>query len=374
MKSLNLRFSMRVMALCAVALTPACGGADDAKADDADPAVDAGTGGTGGGGEACPEGQMCMSMEEDYCVQDGQQCLDPALVGSCPEGQMCMSMSEDYCVGAGQVCGAPRKNYAIEIQAPHAHIWTQVGIIFTVRDLDACADPADQSTCAPVPGLALEAFFAPKGGATEVQPLAPGVFDDGGDGTYTWLRTFGDVGAGAIGARFTQDGQSYFTAFGMESSKAGGERYFCDTDADGTPDRAFQIRWAAAPGRPVADGTTAAFTFEIMRSFNTPVNTEQPWTNTFDHLRPAELDGMAPTVELMADSGEAATSMGAVVPVYAGKGLYKVERAFAAGDLGGAAARTFWFKVGLTDDLGCRVDGGVGEDEANYLFSVAAAE
>ena len=52
---------------------------------------------------------------------------------------------------------------------------------------------------------------------------------------------------------------------------------------------------------------------------------------------------MAPTVELMADSGETATSMGAVVPVYAGKGLYKVEHAFAAGDLGGAASRTFWY-------------------------------
>jgi hypothetical protein len=79
-------------------------------------------------------------------------------------------------------------------------------------------------------------------------------------------------------------------------------------------------------------------------------------------------------VELMADSGAAATSMGAVVPVYAGKGLYKVDRAFAAGDLGGAAARTFWFKVGLTDDRGCRVDAGVGEDEVNYLFTVVAPE
>lgn len=373
MKSVTLRPS-KPLTLLAGLLLAACGGSDDANADTSGgggtgAAADAGT----GPAAACPEGQMCMSMEEDYCVQDGAQCLDPALVGNCPAGEMCMSMDQDYCVTPGGTCVGARKNYGIDLQVPHAHIFTQVGVVFTVRDLDQCTDPADRTTCLAVPGLPLVGFYQPKGAPAPVtQAIEPGVFDDMGDGTYTWMRSFGEYGAAAVGATFLENGQNYAVAFPLETSKAGGERYFCDLDGDAVPEHAFQIRWNASVGAFKADAQEVVFSFEVMRSFNTPVDQEKPWQNLFDHLRPNELTGEAPTFELMAGEGAAATSLGALVPTYAGKGVYTVRRAFAAADLGGEASKTLWFKVGFADTAGCTVAGGVGDDEANYHFTVSA--
>ncbi len=371
MKTSCVKFCLATVAL----LATACGGGSDASADPSD----AGVSGTADAAcpapteDQCPTGQMCMSMDQDFCVTDGQQCVDPALVGSCPAGQMCMAMDQDFCVTAGNVCVGGRKNYVIQAQVPHAHLFTQVGIVFTVRDLDQCTDAADVTTCTAIPGLPLEAFFSPKGAtAPIVQPILAGTFDDMGDGTYTWMRTIGEYGAAAVGASFTQNGQLYTAAFGMESSKAGGERYFCDTNADGTNDRSLQVRWNASVPRPVADGQDEVFSFELMGSTNTPINEEKPWLNTFENLRPTEVVGNAPMVELMADTAATSTSLGMVPVAYAGKGIYNVTRAFVAADLGGQDTRTFWFKVNFTDDKGCAIAAGVGDDEANYHFPVAA--
>lgn len=261
--------------------------------------------------------------------------------------------------------------YSIELTGSHSHIYKTVVMKWTVRDTGSCTDPGDLKTCTGVPGLPVVAVVRPPGGKPPLeQPLETGKLEDNGDGTYAQTRSFGLFGAYAVGLRFEKDGQTYGTFYPYETSRGGGEKYFCDTDQDGKPDHAFQVRWNASVEGIVADDSTeVTFLVELMRSFNTPIDTTSPWTNLFDHLRPGQLGG-GPAVRLMADKGAAATPVQTLSPVYKGKGIYEMKRKFAAAELGGQAERTFWLEVSFTDELGCAVKGSMDPEE--YYFPVGA--
>jgi hypothetical protein len=267
-----------------------------------------------------------------------------------------------------------RHTYEVQLVASHAHIFKEQTLTFNVMLMDGCTE-ADPMMCPMVKGLPVSVFYRPISAPKVTQvALEPGILDDGGDGTYTWKHAFGTLGAHLIGIQWNQGGQYYATSYPFETSRAGGEAYLCTIpDSDNVPDYDYQIRWNPSVEPLVADGTTAVtFSIELMGSYNSPVITDKPWTNSFDHLVPERLDGGIPTVELMADKGEQeATLIETLTPQYIGKGIYTVTRTFASADLNGLDQRNFWLKVSLTDALtGCDIAAGSGEDEANYDFTV----
>ncbi|MHB8876684.1 MAG: hypothetical protein ACYC8T_23560, partial [Myxococcaceae bacterium] len=79
-----------------------------------------------------------------------------------------------------------RENFAVTVSAVHSHIFRNVGVLYTVRDLDDCTDMANPATCKGVAGLPVVAFYR-NPGATETteQPLEAGKLVDNADGTYT---------------------------------------------------------------------------------------------------------------------------------------------------------------------------------------------
>lgn len=262
-------------------------------------------------------------------------------------------------------------NFAIELSAGHVHIFRPAELTFTVRNLDHCTDSEDVSTCEAVAGLPVTAFYRVEGSdRVREYTMADGDVVDNGDGTYTWTRTFGDLGAHVVGLRFEEDGHTYFDAFPMETSKAGGERFFCDVDGDESEDHAYQIRWSASEGHVHANGEEVTFQVEVMRSINDELNTEQPWQNNFDHLRPIELSDGAPLVELMVGEGSEAAVTDTLSATYQGRGIYEVSYAFDASVTAGEHGATCWLRVSFTDDQGCQVSGTAAEED--FHFPVAA--
>lgn len=290
------------------------------------------------------------------------------------------SCSEDGGDGESKQTGGVRRNLLITGEVPHAHIHKEVVSIFTVRDLDDCTTPGDETTCKAVSGLPVKSFTRFTGDtAPRQQELAAGLLEDNGDGTYSFYNTFTAYGGYTVGIEFELDGEHYFGAFAMSSALAGGEGYRCDLGADGKVDHVFQLRWSSTPGDVVADGTEVKFDFQPQRSFNTELNLEKPYSNQFDFLAAADFEGGAPKIELMA--GEApGTLVEALTPTYQGKGVYRVTKKFAAADLGSDAQKTFWFRVSFKDTKGCSVDntaaadGKPTGDPENYYFSVKAAQ
>ncbi|MBI5508638.1 MAG: hypothetical protein HY903_07785 [Deltaproteobacteria bacterium] len=269
--------------------------------------------------------------------------------------------------------GMARHEYKVQLTAAHAHILKQVSPSFAVMRMDDCMTMANQMDCPMIAGLPVKVLYQhAKETSVSVETLAPGVLDDNGDGNYVWHHQFDRVGSYVIGLQWEEDAQSYTFAFPFETSRAGGERYFCNTTpaADAVNDFAYQIRWDSSVGKIVANDAEITFSVEVMRSFNTPIDEVQPWTNKFDHLRPEDLANGAPTIELMAGEGLSAVSLGTLTATYSGRGVYQVKRAFGAADLAGLEHRTFWLKVTLVDDLGCTVNGGEA-DTVEYYFAVA---
>lgn len=267
----------------------------------------------------------------------------------------------------------PAKNYLVALKGTHAHIYKKVVQLFTVYDLDTCTDAKDLTTCRTVTGLKPVAFLREPGSAYVTrQELGEGVLEDNGNGTFAFYTQFVTYGAHTIGLEFTEDGRTYFGAFALESAKGGGERFFCDTNADSTTDFAFQVRWSASVGQVVADGKTAVrFSLELLRTFaGASVNTTEPWTNSFDHLTPADLES-APVVKLMAGPAASAETIATLAPTYKGKGIYDVTHTFDAPQLAGAMQRTFWLSIAFTDKGACTVDSATAVDE--YTFPVDAA-
>jgi hypothetical protein len=261
-----------------------------------------------------------------------------------------------------------RGNLMLSMEAGHIHVFRQVAVAFTVRDMDRCADHANLGTCEGLPGLDVTAFHKAAGSASE-QGLEPGKLEDAGGGRYVWYRSYPDFGVNMVGLRFNKDGVEYADAFPLETSRGGGESYFCDLDADSTYDHVFQVRWNTSTGPVHANSTPVSFTLELLRSFNPPpLNVGQPFRNSMEALRAAELVGAAPSVTLMRDTGAAATEVIPLTPTYRGRGMFQVTHSFAEADLAGQPERTFWLHVQFTDDKGCVVDGA--DDAEEYHFPV----
>lgn len=262
-----------------------------------------------------------------------------------------------------------RANLKVSLETlPHTHVFKEVAITFAVRNLDRCATPSDEKSCEGVPGLPITAFALANNFAQE-QTLATGKLEDKGGGLYTWYRIFPVFGGNTIGLRFERDGHQYQGLFPLDTTRGGGERYFCDFNRDSTMDHSYQIRWSTSTGLVKADGKPVTFSIELARSYNMPpLNMAEPWRNSFEHLRPAELMGQAPTVKLMAGTGLTATEVMPLTPTYIGRGIYTVTRAFTAQDLGTQTERTFWLRISMTDDKSCLIEG---SDETEYYFSVS---
>ncbi len=266
-------------------------------------------------------------------------------------------------------CGpAEPEKLKISLEAGHIHVFHETSITFRVQDMTRCTDPADAKTCPGVSGLAVVASHEARG-LKQVQELQAGVLEDKGEGKYVWTRAFPYFGPNVVTLRFTQGEKEYFAAFPLETSRGGGERYFCDRDSDGTVDYVYQIRWNTSTGEVKANGTPVTLSLELVRSFNAPpLNTDQPWLNSFEHLRPSELEGGLPIVKLMADTGSSATEIQTLVPTYMGKGLYTVSYPFTASQLASRPERMFWTRVQFRDDKGCAVDNT--SDPEEYTFPV----
>jgi hypothetical protein len=257
----------------------------------------------------------------------------------------------------------------VSLVARHAHIYKDVKVTFRIVDGAQCrqemVDGGSAQVCPGVPGLKVVAFHEAAGVRTE-QAIAPGVLVDLGDGNYEWTRMFTSLGANVVGLRFTAGGQAYYAAFPYDTSKAGGERYFCDTNGDRVEDHAFQVRWNTSGISVAANGKPTAFQIELMRSTNAPpLNTAEPFRNTFEHLRPTELQGGLPTVRLMSGTGPAAVPVETLTAKYIGRGIYTVEKAFAATELAGPKPPNYWLRISFTDEKNCAVDT---VDEAEYRF------
>jgi hypothetical protein len=263
------------------------------------------------------------------------------------------------------------KNYRIDLLANHAHIYRKVAQVFTVYDMDTCTSATDVKTCKAISGLPLKVILrAPKATDSTEQAIEQGKFEDNKDGTYTYYSTFGGLGAYTLSVKFTQDGHDYFSAWALETSKGGNEKMFCDSDMDGTDDLSYQVRWDASAEHIFSNNTEITFNIELMRSFNTPIITDKPYNNKFDHLAPANVMDGKPTVKLMADSGASAKEIATLDATYAGKGIYQVKRSFTDADLGDAMSRTFWLKVTFMDGdhMSCTMD--ASSSAADFEFPV----
>jgi len=289
------------------------------------------------------------------------------LAAACAEG---MDMSGYEKADAGTQA-PPAKNYLVALKSNHAHIYKKVAQVFTVHDMDGCTNAKDLATCPKVKGLPVTAFTREPGDAYSVdQALAPGKLEDMGDGTYTFYTQFGALGSHVAGLRFAAGGSQYFGAFALETSRGGGEKYFCDENADSSTDFAYQVRWSGSSAHLMADGKTEiTFGVEPMRSLaGQPVNTTSPWLNTFDHLPPAELENGAPVVKLMGNEAATAEEVATLTPTYAGKGIYNVKHVFAKEEVMDSMGRTFWLKISFKDSHNCTVDGAADPD--SYYFPV----
>lgn len=281
---------------------------------------------------------------------------------ACSGGSTASANGDDDHTEGEETTTQPRHNFLIDLSVGHVHIFRDASLTFSVMDADICTDSEDTSTCTPMLGLTVTAFRRAAGAtSTREQEMEEGVLVDNGDGTYTWTRSFNDLGANMVGIWFDEHGGRYFAAFPMETSRAGGEGFTCDTNGDGTPEFGYQIRWDSSSGHIHANGEEVTFTIELMRTWNTPLNEEQPWQNSFDHLN------LSPTVNMM-DAGGSAVAV--LSPTYKGKGIYEVTHSFAEGDLGGADSGTFWLSISFTDDQGCSVTSS--SDEDNFHFPVVA--
>ncbi len=244
-------------------------------------------------------------------------------------------------------------DFVIDLDVGHVHIFRDASLTFSIKEAGVG-----------VPGQTITAFRRAAGAtSTREQEMEAGVLVDNGDGTYTWTRQFNDLGANMVGIWFDDHGGRYFGSFAMNTSRAGGEGFTCDTNGDGTPEFGYQIRWDSSDGHMGADDSEVTFTIELMRTWNTPLNLEQPWTNSFDHLSNLSL-----TVNMMADAGGSAIA--SLSPTYKGRGIYEVTYAFALADLGGANPRTFWLDISFTDDAGCALTSSTEEEE--FHFDVVA--
>jgi hypothetical protein len=289
------------------------------------------------------------------------------LAGSCGDGGGGTPRVTDAGATADAAPDGGPGQLAITLTAGHSHIYKETKVAFRVLDNSRCTEEASDAgpvrVCAGVPGLNPTAFEMAAGVNLE-QRLSPGVFVDMGDGTYQWTKTFTVLGTNLLGIRFDADGKPHYAAFPFETSRGGGERYFCDLNGDRIEDHAFQVRWNPMGPSVRADGTPTTIQLELLRSTNPPpLNIEEPYRNSFDHLRPGELQGATLRVRLMAGSGSAATEVANLESKYVGRGLYTATRSFTADDLSGQPRRVFWLRVSFTDDKGCLVDT---VDEAEY--------
>jgi len=240
--------------------------------------------------------------------------------------------------------------FLIELEPPgHVHTFRESELIFRVSD----------ESGAPVTGL-LPIVARQFQDAEEARETSEGDVVGNGDGTYTWLRTFTDAGVYVITFKFEEDGGIYSQAFPLPTSKAGGERIYCP-DAD-DPEHAYQIRWEVTPGH-VHAGAEAIFSIELKRSINDEVNTEQPWTNTFDQLTPDDMKpaGSLPEIFIGSHHGDEETDV-----VYKGGGIYEATLTF---EEHMEEKETFWLHVVFEDECGTVDESG--EEEADFQFSVS---
>jgi hypothetical protein len=184
---------------------------------------------------------------------------------------------------------------------------------------------------------------------------------DNHDGIYYWKTIFYGAGFHTIRFDFERNSMIFTKTFPFEATFAGGERIFCPNAT--TPTANYQVRWNAIPGL-IHSGDTVTFQIELKRSVNTPVITDKPWTNTFDHITPADLIP-ADTLPTIAVSDGTQETVLAVT--YKGLGIYAASTIVSA-----VSAQTiYWLHVSFETSCG-KVDEN-GQSSADYKFPVMPA-
>ena len=247
----------------------------------------------------------------------------------------------------------PRKDdFTIVLEAPHhIHAFWEAALAFQVRTADGV------SIAGLRPTVTYQFHLTDR-----VDTTRAGDILDNGDGTYRWKTSFGNVGTYVLTFKFLHDGVTHSKAFPLEISMAGGERIVCP--ATGKPEFVYQIRWGKTPGE-TRGGEKATFNIELRRSINEIVNTDKPWLNRFDHLRPGDLlpSGAFPKVAIGSTRGEKLVTV-----EYAGMGSYKADYQFEPVP----RKTTYWLRVTFEDDCG-GVDES-GEGDPDFQFPVLPAD
>ncbi len=201
---------------------------------------------------------------------------------------------------------APSLNIEID-PLGHWHLTRAKPLTFTVTDA------GDN----PVTGL--EPTVTVKTAAGSVDVLGQVVDND--DGTYTVEYTALDLGSGysaaySIGIAFSYEGFRYSNHWPAEVVRDGNEGI---TPTLGGTMYSYQVRYAWVPGR-IASGDEVTMYFEPRRAIQTgdELNTEQPWSNTFNHI--LDLENISVVVETAAGS-----TVATLTPTYSGLGMYRVK-------------------------------------------------
>lgn len=151
-----------------------------------------------------------------------------------------------------------------------------------------------------------------------------------GGGVYSVEYTPSSLGSYGMVVRVIKDGQEFVSQpVAFETSRGGEEGIRVDI---GGSSYIYQIRFNWDPGHPHTSADAedkVTLVFEIMRGIEegADINWEQPWQNLQNYITDAE------HAEVRIES-EDGTVSDEIHPIYKGKGIYEVERAFLEAEVG----------------------------------------
>ena len=214
----------------------------------------------------------------------------------------------------------------------HWHVFTPKKLNLSVTDAHGTG----------IAGLDVLVQIATAHGVAVERGSRKGLVHDKGGGQYSVEFTPSETGAHAIAARVTHAGREFASApLAFEVARDGDEGI--RVDAAGTS-FVYQIRYAWVPGEiRASDANKVKLVFEVMRGIprGAEIDWKQPWRNRFDHVDSAR----EPTVLL-----ESEGLREQLTATYKGLGVYEVERAFPAAEVG-AKGREYRVRLTFVDPV-----------------------
>lgn len=213
----------------------------------------------------------------------------------------------------------------------HWHVFNAKKLLVTVKDTRGTG----------VAGLDVRIQIAGAHGTRAERGSKDGSVHDDGGGRYSFEFVPSEVGGHALVARAAGGNQesavSEPVAFEVVRDGEEGIR----VDAAGTS-FVYQIRYVWLPGEAHAsDSAKVTLVFEVMRGIprGSEIDWSRPWQNGFDHVEAAR----EPTVIIESEGVREQ-----LVATYKGLGVYRIERAFPAAEVG-AKGRDYRVRLTFVD-------------------------